>query len=301
MVPVIDEKKIAIVLVDYNGVLDTIECINSVMQSSISIQIVVVDNSSKENDANIIKSQFSNVKVFRSEKNLGFAGANNIGIKWALENDFKYIGLLNNDTVVQKNTFKILLEYANKKTVVAPFMYYESAPKDLWFGGGRLNKFKGNPVHLKKERNVPFYCTFITGCCFVAHRDIWESCGLLDESYFMYHEDTDYSIRLLQGGYKIEIVPESKIYHKVGKSSGGKESAFSIYYNTRNRFLVLKKYKSFFYATAFPFTFFSRIVRMLLLMTQNRKEWRAFFQGIKDSKKGITGQTWGVKSSGQNS
>jgi len=286
------ESELVVILVNYNGLSDTIECIRSIKQSSVKSKIVVVDNASKQNESLAINELFPDVQTFRSEQNLGFAGGNNVGIKWALENKFKYIALLNNDTIIERNMFEKLLQHAARDCAVAPFMYYYSSPQKIWFGGGEVNKIKGNPEHFDKEKDGCFRCSFLTGCCFLMHRDIWESIGLLDELYFMYHEDTDYSIRLIQNGISLMVVPEAKLYHKVGKSSGDRQSAFSIYYNTRNRILILRKYKSFFYPTAYIFTLMSRTMRMLMLALKGRSEWKAFYSGMRDALKGMTGISW---------
>ena len=283
------ENKLAVILVNYNGLSDTVECIRSIKQSSVKSKIVVVDNASKQNESLAINELYPDVQTFRSEQNLGFAGGNNVGIKWAIENKFEYIALLNNDTIIESNMLEVLLQHASRDSVVVPFMYYYSSPRKIWFGGGRVNKIKGNPEHFEKEKKGKFFCSFLTGCCFLMHRNIWESVGFLDETYFMYHEDTDYSIRLIQKGFNIMVVPDAKLYHKVGKSSGNRESAFSIYYNTRNRILILKKYKSFFYPTAYIFTLLSRTMRMMMLALKGRKEWKAFYGGVRDALQGKTG------------
>ena len=288
------KKKIAVILVNYNGVSDTIECIQSLYNSSIFVQIVVVDNASKNNELSLITKKFPAVKTIQLEANIGFAGGNNVGIKWALENGYEYISLLNNDTIIDKDLFKNLLECADEKTVAAPYMYYHSHPNELWYGGGYINRWTGNAKHIFKKSidNSIFECSFVTGCCFIAHRLIWKSIGLLDESYFMYHEDTDFCIRLKKHNCKIKINPTAKIWHKVGQSGGGENSAFSIYYNTRNRLICIKKYKFFFHFTAELFSITTRCIRMLLLMAKGRNEWTAFYEGLKDAQKNIIGSSY---------
>ncbi len=285
---------IAVILVNYNGLSDTIDCLNSIGEQTLPIQAIVVDNASKENEALIIQKQFPKVKTIRSNNNLGFAGGNNVGIQWALNNNFEYIALLNNDTILDCQLFEYLLNEVEENAIVAPYMYYHSNPQHLWYGGGEINRWTGNAKHFytNKNKQHPFECSFITGCCFMAHRNIWGKIGLLDESYFMYNEDTDYSIRLLQKKVKIKIVPQAKLWHKVGKSSGGKKSALSIYYTTRNRLQIVKKYKSFFKATAYPFSVITRYLWIFLMKLKGKNEWRAFYRGIKDAQKGITGASF---------
>lgn len=289
----ISKDNLAIVLVNYNGLNDSLECIKSLLNSDSPLKIVFVDNASKENEAEIVESSYPMVKTIRSDVNLGFAGGNNLGITWALNNNYKYIALLNNDTIVRPDTFDLLLQNANINTISAPYMYFFSHPDELWYGGGKINRWTGNAEHyyVPRKNDEPFECSFATGCCFVAHRKVWEMVGLLDESYFMYNEDSDYSIRLLRHKIKIFVVPAAKIWHKVGKSSGGNDSAFSIYYTTRNRLHMVKKYQGFFYPTAYLFSLISRYLRAFLLKRKGKKEYYAFIQGIRDAQNGVRGNS----------
>lgn len=284
--------KIAVVLVNYNGISDTLDCIESLRNSAVPLKVIVIDNASKNDESYLICQKHPDVKTFRLEQNLGFAGGNNVGIEWALENDYEYIALLNNDTVIDSKLFENLQAEAAPDTVVAPYMYFHSSPDDLWYGGGNINRWTGNATHIyvPNENLVPFECTLMTGCCFMAHRDVWKKVGLLDDSYFMYNEDTDFSIRLMQNGIKLKVVPQAKLWHKVGKSSGGETSPLSCYYITRNRLHLLKTYKSFFKPTAYLFTIVTRYLWVLrMLKAGKRDSAQAFLQGIKDFKQGITG------------
>lgn len=282
----------AVVLVNYNGLSDTLDCIDSLHKSTVPLKIIVIDNASKDDETYFISQKYPDVKVFRQEENLGFAGGNNIGIQWALDNDYEYIALLNNDTIIDPKLFESLKAEAGQNTVVAPYMYCHSAPDELWYGGGHIDRWTGNAKHIyaPSENMQPFESTLVTGCCFMAHRTIWEKTGLLDDSYFMYNEDTDFCIRLMQNGFKMKTVPQAKLWHKVGKSSGGEASPLSCYYITRNRLHLLKIYKDFFKPTAYPFTVLTRYIWILRMMIAGKKESaKAFSQGIKDAKNGIMG------------
>ena len=285
---------LAVILVDYNGLADTIECIKSLLRVPQQIQIIVIDNASKKDETTDIVGLFPMVKIFRVDVNLGFAGGNNIGIKWAIDNGFEYVALLNNDTVVDENIFTHLLENIDDRSVVAPYIYYYSNPDELWYGGGYINRWTGNAKHMytPKKGDEAFVCDFASGCCILAHRSIWEKVGVLNELYFMYNEDTDFCVRLAENGMKIKVVPSAKVLHKVGKSSGGTESPFCIYYITRNRLYCVKTHQKFFAPTAYIVSILSRYLRMLLLVLKKKKEWKAFFQGIRDSKKGVMGPSF---------
>jgi GT2 family glycosyltransferase len=285
--------KVAVILVNFNGISDTIECIESLHCSKIPLKIVVVDNDSNDNEALRISQKYPNVEVIHLNQNLGFTGGNNVGIQWALGKGYEYIALLNNDTIIDNNLFSALLEFADKNTVVVPYMYYHSAPNTLWFGGGKINRWTGNVNHIYKQQkdNKTFYCDFVTGCCFLAHRSIWENVGLLNDDYFMYNEDSEFSIRLQKSGIKIRIIPSAKLWHKVGRSSGGRVSLLSSYYVTRNRLYLLKTHKDFFKPSAYLFSLITRYIWALRMLISGKKDIAdAFIQGIKDSKKNVMGK-----------
>ena len=100
--------KIAVVLVNYNGLSDTLDCIDSLYKSTVPLKVIVIDNASKDDETYFVSQKYPDVKVFRQEENLGFAGGNNIGIRWALDNGYEYIALLNNDTVIDSTLFKFI-------------------------------------------------------------------------------------------------------------------------------------------------------------------------------------------------
>lgn len=287
--------KVAVILVDYNGLKDTIECIESIEKSTVQSQIILVDNASVENDARTISQQFPEVKTIRSELNGGFSAGNNLGIRWALEQEYEYIALLNNDTVVAPNMLELLCQYASETSVSAPKMLYYSKPETIWYGGGKINRKTGNAEHYYMNQEDPGdktvrKCDFATGCCIMIPASVFRKVGLLDERFFMYCEDSDFCLRLKENGIGINYVPEAKLWHKVSQSTGGDESAFSIYYMTRNRILYIKDHQKEFAPTAFAYTVVTRIIRMIQMIVKVKPEWKAFQKGIRDGIRGVTGK-----------
>lgn len=287
--------KVAVILVDYNGLKDTIECIESIEKSTVPSQIILVDNASVENDARTISQQFPEVKTIRSELNGGFSAGNNLGIRWALEQEYEYIALLNNDTVVAPNMLELLCQYVSETSVSAPKMLYYSKPETIWYGGGKINRKTGNAEHYYMNQEDPGdktvrKCDFATGCCIMIPSSVFRKVGLLDERFFMYCEDSDFCLRLKENGIGINYVPAAKLWHKVSQSTGGDESAFSIYYMTRNRILYIKDHKKEFRPTALAYTVVTRIIRMIQMMVKGKPEWKAFRKGIRDGIRGVTGK-----------
>lgn len=287
-------SKIATIVVNYNGLSDTIDCIKSVQKSKYTCHIVVVDNASVGTDAEILRSIYPNITVIASKINGGFSYGNNLGIKWAIEHDYDFVLLLNNDTVIDENMISLLHEHADEVTITVPSMFYYSKPYLLWYGGGYVDKRTGNAKHKRINKIVdvdfmePEDCTFATGCCMLLSTGVIKKIGMLEENFFMYCEDTEFCIRAIKNGIRIQYIPWAKLWHKVSSSTGGCDSPFSTYYMTRNRLRYIDLHKDFFYVTAKPFTLLTRKIRAMTCKNEKVKE--AFLRGIKDYKDGVLGK-----------
>lgn len=129
---------------------------------------------------------------------------------------------MNNDTIVDEQMLEILHDKANSRTVTIPKMFYFSNPNTIWYAGGEIDFKLGIIRHigLDKEDDTNYSaertCSYATGCCVMIHKDVFKKVGFLDESYFMYGEDADYSIRLIKSGIDILLLPDAKLWHKVG-------------------------------------------------------------------------------------
>lgn len=320
--------KVYIILLNYNGWADTIECLESVLRIDYpNYQVIVVDNNSPNNSMEYIKAwaegrldvlvnpnnplrklsfppvqkpipylfytreeaerggnpeiekQFVNPLIsIQSGFNGGFAFGNNVAIKYALEKkDSDYVLLLNNDTVVEKDFLnKLLLEVFQsdrKIGITGCKIYYYDSPNTIWFNGGKFNKWTGRAIHIQKEvSNESSECNFITGSCMLIKREVLEKVGLLDESYFMYIEDLDYCYKTIKSGYKLIVVHNSEIWHKVGASNDGEFSEFATYLHGRNKLKFIFKQDNFFIKTTAIIVFFiSRIFKYLKLFLKDKK------------------------------
>lgn len=257
-----NKYKIGIILVNFNGKLYNEQCINSIKLSTYSnYSIYVVDNNSSDNSVEILKEKFRDgITIIENDDNLGFSCANNIGIKKALDDGCNYILMLNNDTVIESNMIEEMLDISlkNHGSVVSPKIYYYDNKNIIWSAGGNINWVKGLPIQYgidKVDSNEFSYereVQFATGCCILIPKGVIEKIGLLSDKYFLYYEDTDYSIRMINGGVKIIYAPNAKMYHKVSASTGGSKSKLLIYYMTRNRLLFNKKFnKKYIIATLY--------------------------------------------------
>jgi len=241
---------VAIVLLNWNGLELTLECLESLGKCSWEpLRIILVDNGSEIKPGDIIRKRFPGIKVIENEKNLGFAEGNNIGIRAALESDADYIMLLNNDTTVNPDFLEPLVEELrnNPETGAAsPLILFAEPPDAIWFAGSTpllLGIHAKRPWFRKNllvfPRKKPYDTDALSGCALLISRDTINRVGLFDAVYFTYCEDTDYSKRLKKAGLKMKIVPASRIWHKVSASSGGNNNPLSLYLMGRGRVIFL--------------------------------------------------------------
>lgn len=214
----------ATILLNYNNHWDTELCINSLKKHAPTQKIVVVDNNSIGNEIDFICKKFTGVKLLKNSENIGFGRGNNTGIKWALKNtNKKYILILNNDTYIKDDAIDILenfMENNPKISGCSARIVYADRPNILWYGGGELNWKRGGAI--SKSMNKPFdgnlsnkEVDFITGCCMMIRRELFEKIGGFDPRYFMYYEDVEFCARIKKNSGKLFYIPQSIIYHRV--------------------------------------------------------------------------------------
>lgn len=260
--------QVFIVIVNFNGLKDTLECLKSVKKCVVrgaKCKIAVVDNGSKADDVRELK-KLKGIKLIESKVNTGFTGGNNLGIKYALKEGADYILLLNNDTTVDKDFLEILLETADlydNAGIFTPKIYF--APgfefhKDkyskqerghvIWSAGGVIdwNNVYGQNYGVD-DTDIGQYekiqeTHFATGAAMLVRKEVFEQIGFFDDKLFLYFEDVEFCQRAKAAGWKIMFVPDSKVWHKVSQSSGI-GSDLNDYYITRNRLLFGTKFAPF--------------------------------------------------------
>jgi len=258
----INKLSIAVILVNWKKYNLTSKCIDSLNKSNYkNFKIILVDNEYSEKSLIDLRNKHKELMVFKEKNNLGFAGGNNIGIRYALENDYDYIMLLNNDTEVKENFILPLVERIEKDHflgAVQPLILNFSNKSIIWNAGGKLNKFLGltstrlNNNKLNSSIVFDDYTDWISGCCILIKSEILTKVGLLDEKFFNYYEDVDWSLRMKNLGYDLGFVKESIIYHHGSSSSKNKKTKEGVisskihYFNIRNHILLLKKHKNLF-------------------------------------------------------
>ena len=243
------EYDISIITINYNGLNDTCELIDTLPLEDKSIEVIVVDNASKEDEVSIIAQRYPQVKVIRSEENLGFAGGNNIGIKAARG---KYLFFLNNDTLLKHHTSAISLlinrlESDTKIGVVCPKIRFSWEDHPIQFAGY-------TPLSRITMRNRAIGCgeadlgqydtahptPYAHGAAMIVKREVIEKAGFMPECYFLYYEELDWSMMIRRAGYNIWYEPAFTVYHKESQTTG-QQSSLRTYYIIRNRLLFIKR------------------------------------------------------------
>lgn len=258
--------KTAVIVLNWNGKKDTLECLESVKKSKfrqIALSVYIVDNASTDDSVSAIKKNFPDYKLIVNAQNLGFAAGNNVGIKQALADGADYVILLNNDTTVKPDTFEQLVTGAvkNKFNLAAPKIYfypgcefhknqYKPAErgKVIWYAGGRIDWANVIPSHIGVDEvdhgqwETPMETDFATGCCLLIDKSVVAQIGYLDQAYKMYFEDNDYSQRAKAQKLKVGYLPGAKMWHKNAGSTGGSGSKTQVDYVNQSRFKFAMRY-----------------------------------------------------------
>lgn len=240
---------VSIITINYNGLKDTCELIDSLPLEDKSIEVIVVDNASKEDEATIIANRYPQVKVIRSEQNLGFAGGNNLGIKAA---QGKYLFFINNDVILKPQTSDIRhlisrLETDDKIGAVCPKIRFAWGDNPIQFAGftplsryTMRNRSIGFGETDKGQYDTAHPTPYAHGAAMMVKREVIEKVGLMPECYFLYYEELDWSMLFTLAGYAIWYEPVCTIYHKESQTTG-QNSPLKTYYLTRNRLLFVKR------------------------------------------------------------
>ena len=214
-----------------------------------SIEVIVVDNASKDDEATIIEQRYPQVIVIRSKENLGFAGGNNLGIQTA---HGKYLFFINNDTLLSPQTSDIRhltnrLESSPKIGMVCPKIRFVWGNNPIQYAGYTpLSKItlRNSAIGCGEEDHgqydTPHTTPYAHGAAMMVKREVIDKVGLMPECYFLYYEELDWSIMIRRAGYDIWYEPACAIYHKESQATG-QNSPLKSYYMTRNRLLFAKR------------------------------------------------------------
>ena len=249
------EKLLSIITINYNGLKDTCELIESLPADDKSLEVIVVDNASTQDEASEIERRFPHVTVIRSDQNLGFAGGNNLGIQAA---HGKYLFFLNNDTLLEVRGKKLevrdlflplinRLKSHERIGMVSPKIRFTWGHQPIQYAGyTRLtsitlrNKTIGYGEEDKGQYDTPHPTPYAHGAAMIVKREVIEKVGMMPECYFLYYEELDWSVMIQRAGYDIWYDPAFTVFHKESQTTG-QTSPLKTFYITRNRLLFAQR------------------------------------------------------------
>jgi hypothetical protein len=273
----------------------TVACVESLQHCTYSnLEIIVVDQASKDNSVELLKKQFPNIKLIANKVNLGFTGGNNLGM---LNSTGDYFFLLNNDTEVEPGFLEPLidaLEADPSAGAASPLIRFYSDKNKIQYAGGPpkidlirgRNSWRGWMTDYPGNYITTESTTAAHGAAFLIKVKAAAEVGLLDDDFFIYFEELDWSLRIIKGGFTILFVPASEVYHKESMTMP-KEHPFRVRLMTRNRILLSRKHLNavvFFFSLMYAslISFPRNCVRYIIARNKEllKAYTKGFYQGL---------------------
>jgi GT2 family glycosyltransferase len=288
------------VVLNWNGFDDTTLCIQSLKQADYpSLSIVIVDNASSDGSDRALEERFPEVPLLKHSSNDGYSAGNNIGIRYAMEHGADYVLVTNNDVVVEPEFLTPMVGILGRDAsigIVTCKAFFQSGSDKLYGTAGSIHRFRCAGVGLPRElTDTECSVGFVSGCIFLCKREVFETVGLLDERFFMYFEDLEFSRRAGKK-YRMIYTPRSVVYHKSGGGEGYQNfSPLYLYHMTRNRLWVFADEPFFYRSYVAIYSFMLVAVKLMLLIMQRfkGKPWpfvvsrtRALWNGLIDGYRG---------------
>ena len=223
-----NQPRVSIIILNWNGVEDTIECLESLRRITYpNYEVIVVDNASSGNDVEVLKEGYADyIHLIANDKNYGYSEGNNIGMRYALSKGADYVLLLNNDTIVDAEFLSELVrvtEEDSRAGLLAGKVYYYASPTKLQTVGGKINWWIGRIKNCGEQEDIGQFDQvaerdFVYATAMLVKREVMERISLLDAAFFFGIEEFDYCTRAIRAGFKVVYVPKSKVWHKAGAS-----------------------------------------------------------------------------------
>ncbi len=232
---------VTVVVVAYCNEEEAATCLESLLGVTYeALTILLVDNASPDGSGERLHRRFPQIDYLSLSTNGGYTAGNNRGMEWALARGTDYVLLLNDDTVVAADCVRWLVRAAEDTgaAAAAPLIVYYDEPDIVWYGGGTYSRARAMCTHLLENKPVDptqtrRAITFVCGCCALLRADVLRRVGGFDESYFMYAEDLELSVRLLEAGYTLIYEPKARVLHRTERA--GEPAPWQIVLRDRNR------------------------------------------------------------------
>lgn len=274
--------KVSIIFPTYNGWEDTKECLKSISHLSYPknlLEILVVDNNSKDGTPQKIKKLFPRVKLITSSKNLGYSKAVNTAVK---KSRGDYILFSNNDIVLEENYLKSMTSLAEsdlKIGIIGGMVYLKKPKGKIGFGGLRVNPYLGYHIYDLANLDRVRECDLPPAGGFFVRRSMLDKIGLLDEEYFIYFEDLDLSIRAKRNGYKVLFNPQAISYHGYGKTAFKQNLEFIIYQGYKSKWRCILKNANLLQIVSSLITQFTILI-LLQNLSSSIKTFKPMVRGV---------------------
>jgi GT2 family glycosyltransferase len=245
-------KLIYVVTLTWNQKDDTLACLESLSQMTYSnYRLLLVDNASSDGTVEAVREVYPEVEIVVNNCNLGFPGGFNVGMQHALDQGAEYVLIINNDTAVAPDMLDQLVAEAGPSDVgmLAPKIYYADPPDLIWSVGGDCHPWllemthKGDKQWDRGQWEQVIERDFLVGCALLFTRQMLAEVGMFDMLYYpIYYEDVDLCIRARRTGYRLLLVPQARMWHKVSASGGGADSPRERYLMARNSVRYFRKH-----------------------------------------------------------
>lgn len=248
-----NRPSVYIIVLNYKGKTDTLECINSILDMDYpNYRVILIDNHSLDGSEELFVSTYRDnpqIHCIQTGKNIGYAGGNNVGIKYALEQNADYICILNNDVIVNKDTMGILVDFMEHNSdigTVGPIICEYKDTMKVQSAGANVNRYKGEhspsvPDKLREQlQDRIIDCDFITGACMLIKAELIRQIGMIPEEYFLCWEETEWCTKIKKSGKRVVCYGGTWVSHK-GGASMNKFDGLEKYYWIRNSVVYEKR------------------------------------------------------------